>query len=143
MQWLSAKTQNACLASIELAKRFDEDRPVGLKTIASAQNISSQFLVQILLQLKRAGLVKSLRGSCGGYQLALRPSAISLLDIVQAMEGDTELPAASSSTPATRILLSTWSELLEANRERLASITLESITREIETESEAEDMYYI
>ena len=141
MQWLSAKTQNACLASIELAKKFDEDRPVGLKTIASAQNISSQFLVQILLQLKRAGIVKSIRGSCGGYQLAMRPSEISLLDIVHAMEGEPEVPASTSQTPAARVLASAWSELIDASRERLASVSLASLAREIETE--AEDMYYI
>ena len=141
MQWLSAKTQNACLASIELAKTFDEDRPVGLKTIASAQNISSQFLVQILLQLKRAGIVKSIRGSCGGYQLAMRPSEISLLDIVHAMEGEPEVPASTSQTPAARVLASAWSELIDASRERLASVSLASLAREIETE--AEDMYYI
>ena len=141
MQWLSAKTQNACLASIELAKKFDEDRPVGLKTIASAQNISSQFLVQILLQLKRAGIVKSIRGSCGGYQLAKRPSEISLLDIVHAMEGEPEVPAQTSQTPAARVLASAWSELIDASRERLASVSLASLAREIETE--AEDMYYI
>ena len=141
MQWLSSKTQNACFALIELAKRHREPGPVGLKTIAKAQQVSSQFLVQILSQLKRAGLVKSTRGSCGGYRLALDPSEISLLDVHIAMEGEADPPVDGTETPTARVLFDTWLSLMEEQRQKLASISLESLASKVE--SQPEDMYYI
>lgn len=141
MQWLSSKTQNACFALIELAKRHRNPSPVGLKTIAKEQQVSSQFLVQILSQLKRAGLVKSTRGSSGGYRLAIEPREISLLDILTAMEGETDPPIDGTETPTARVLFDVWLGLMEEQRQKLAGITLESLASRVESQSE--DMYYI
>ena len=138
---LSAKTQNACLALLELAKRHELPAPVCLKTIAEAQAISPQFLVQILLQLKRGGIVRSTRGASGGYRLAREPEDISLLDIVTAMEGTSDHQSANDS-PTAQVLHSTWMQLVEAHRERLAGVTLESMCEAISDGSLA-DMYYI
>ncbi len=141
MHWLSSKTQNACLAAIELAKRHSEPRPVGLKTIASEQKVSPQFLVQILLQLKRGGIVKSIRGSCGGYRLASEPSDISLLDVIVAMEGEPDPPIDGSETPAARVLFDAWLGIMDDNRRKLASLSLEDMASK--AASQSEDMYYI
>ncbi len=65
----TAKTEYACLAVLELARAFDLGEPVRIRTIADEHGIPSRFLVQILLQLKGAGLVSSTRGAAGGYQL--------------------------------------------------------------------------
>lgn len=139
---LSAKNQNACLAAIELAQRHSNPQPVGLKTIAKEQNISSQFLVQILLQLKRAGLVQSTRGACGGYRLAKDPSEISLLDIITAMDGAVGNDVAPNVTnPAARVFFGVWSQAIDAHRQRLAELTLDLLVANVE--SQAEDMYYI
>ena len=105
---LSAKTQNACLAMMELARRHANPQPVCLKTIAGEQGISSQFLVQILLQLKRAGLVQSTRGASGGYRLAQSPSDVSLLNIIQAMDGVSDKSISSEATSSTSVLHETW-----------------------------------
>ncbi|MFO0958685.1 MAG: Rrf2 family transcriptional regulator [Isosphaeraceae bacterium] len=72
---ISAKAEYACLALIELARTGRED-PRRVREIAGCHGISGRYLVQILLQLKAAGLVESARGSQGGYQLA-RPAARS------------------------------------------------------------------
>ena len=68
---LSAKTEYACIAMLELAARYDTGEPIRIRTIADEHDIPSRFLVQILLQLKGAGLVNSTRGASGGYQLVV------------------------------------------------------------------------
>lgn len=137
---LSAKTQNACLAALELAKRYHNPQPACLKSIADAQAISSQFLVQILLQLKRAGIVQSTRGACGGYRLAKAPSQISLWDIVVAIEGTAEVTVPNDSNPIARVFFSTWSSIVDEHRQRLAGLTLEMLRESIQSPT---DMYYI
>ncbi len=135
---LSAKTQNACLALLELAKHYSNPHPVCLKSIADEQQISSQFLVQILLQLKRAGMVSSTRGASGGYRLARPPAEISLLDIVIAMEGESTAPRATDN-PIARVLRETWSNAVDEHQQRLAEISLEVLLSSVQSG----DMYYI
>ena len=62
---VSAKTEYACIAVLELAARHGQPEPVRIRQIAEAHGIPSRFLVQILLQLKSAGLVQSTRGAAG------------------------------------------------------------------------------
>src|SRR5687768_7208860 len=78
----SAKAEYACLAVLELAARYGDTRPVRLTDIADKHGIPQRFLVQILLQLKGAGLIASTRGAAGGYQLAKSPERISIQDVV-------------------------------------------------------------
>jgi DNA-binding IscR family transcriptional regulator len=59
---LSARTEYAAIAAVELARRGDAGGPVGMRAICDAQRVPPRFLVHILLQLKRAGLVVSVRG---------------------------------------------------------------------------------
>jgi len=61
--------------------------PVKVERIAQAQEIPRKFLENILIDLKRAGIVRSARGSGGGYQLAHPPGEVSLADIIRAVEG--------------------------------------------------------
>src|SRR5437764_10794982 len=82
----SAKAEYACVAMMELASRHGDPRPVRLTDIADKHGISSRFLVQILLQLKGAGLVNSTRGAAGGYLLARPPETISLYDVVTVID---------------------------------------------------------
>ena len=79
----SAKAEYACVAMLELAARYADPQPVRLADIANKHGISDRFLVQILLDLKRAGLVDSTRGAAGGYQLARNPDDITLDDILR------------------------------------------------------------
>src|SRR3954452_13586856 len=70
---VSAKAEYACIAMLELASSYGETQPVRVKTIADQHGIPQRFLVQILLQLKGAGYVTSIRGASGGYQLVRPP----------------------------------------------------------------------
>ncbi|MFN9860399.1 MAG: Rrf2 family transcriptional regulator, partial [Pseudanabaena sp.] len=72
---------------LELANHFAIDQPLQIRQIANLQNIPDRYLEQLLATLKRQGLVKSQRGSKGGYILAREPWEISLLQIIQGIEG--------------------------------------------------------
>ena len=88
----SAKAEYACVAMLELAARYGDPRPVRLADIADTHGIPQPFLVQILLQLKGAGLVASTRGAAGGYHLARRPEEISLADIITVIDRQDQAP---------------------------------------------------
>jgi Rrf2 family protein len=82
---ISAKVDYAVRAAIELAAAGGE--PVKGDVIAEAQDIPLKFLENILGELKHTGIVASRRGAQGGYWLAKPPHAVSLADIVRAVEG--------------------------------------------------------
>src|SRR5262249_35458402 len=130
---LSAKAQYACIAMLELAGSHGKARLVQVKTIADHHGISQRFLVQILLQLKVHGLVRSIRGAAGGYQLARRPDAVSLADIIHAI--DQPAPASSPTlsglkpSAAVQAVGSVLHELEARERQMLAEISLADLLR--------------
>lgn len=69
-----------------LAERYGE-QPVTIREIAEAKELSSNYLEQLLAPLRRAGLVRSVRGPQGGYRLARAPENITVGDILQVLEG--------------------------------------------------------
>jgi len=139
---LSAKTEYACLAMLELAQHFEGGEPVQVRRIAQRHGIPSPFLVQILQQLKRAGLITSTRGACGGYRLARAPRKISLADVLDIIEGQ-EQPSTSASTssPLVPVLLEVCQELTAARRARLDKLTLADLVER--ATAEAGPMWYI
>ena len=70
----------------QLAKRHDGRTITRLDDLAQREAVSANFLVQILNDLRRAGLVESRRGTSGGYLLARKPDSIQLREIVEAVE---------------------------------------------------------
>ena len=103
---LSAKTEYACLAMLQLAEEYDSVEPVQIRRIAEEHGVPARFLVQILLQLKGAGLVASTRGAAGGYRLARPPHEITLCEVIEVMEGeDRPKTNAGKATPLVGVLL--------------------------------------
>lgn len=86
---LSTKGRYGLRAMIDLA-RYCEMEPVSINSIAARQDISERYLEQLVALLKKAGLVKSIRGASGGYILAKGADEISVGDILRALEGDLE-----------------------------------------------------
>ena len=84
---LSTKGRYGLRAFIDLAV-CGESQPVSLASIAQRQEISVSYLEQLMAKLKRAGLVKSVRGVNGGYSLAMPADEISVGDVLRALEGD-------------------------------------------------------
>jgi len=85
---VSAKADYGIRALIELAALEEEGgAPVKRDQIGAAQEIPVAFLENILLELKRAGLVRSVRGQAGGFRLARPPDGITLAEIIRALDG--------------------------------------------------------
>ncbi|MBU4309982.1 Rrf2 family transcriptional regulator, partial [bacterium] len=82
---LSTKGQYGVRAMFDLASHF-KDNPVPLRQISEREGISIDYLEQLFLKLKKAGLVESVRGPGGGYLLKKRPKEIRISDIVKAVE---------------------------------------------------------
>ncbi|RQD76269.1 MAG: Rrf2 family transcriptional regulator [Candidatus Syntrophonatronum acetioxidans] len=83
---LSAKGQYGVRAMVVLALNYRAG-PMPIKEIAAREGISSQYLEQIFLELRRADLISSVRGARGGYILARNPEDIKIGDIVRVLEG--------------------------------------------------------
>lgn len=128
---ISAKAEYACVAMVDLAARFGAGQPVQIKTIAEAHNISQRFLVQILLQLKGAGMVASSRGMSGGYQLARAPDAISLAEVVNCIDRAPDAAAFSALTPSpiTQSLRELWKEVTTLEQQLLEKTSLADLVR--------------
>lgn len=83
---LSTKGRYGLKAMFELAINYGKE-PISIKYISDRQNISERYLEQIFSKLKKAGLIKSIRGAQGGYFLAKEPNDISVGDILNVLEG--------------------------------------------------------
>ena len=83
---VSTKGRYGVRAMLELAGR-EAVEPVSIKSIAEAQDLSVDYLEQIFHKLRQAGLVRSVRGPGGGFELARDPKDISIAEIVRALEG--------------------------------------------------------
>lgn len=86
MMKLSTKSRYASRALIELGLQYGKG-PVKLKDIAAIQDISLKYLEQVMFPLRVGGYVKTLKGSQGGYILARPPESITLLEVVECVEG--------------------------------------------------------
>lgn len=141
---LSAKAEYACLAVLELALRHGRQEPLRLTEIAGPNGIPERFLVQILLQLKGAGLVNSLRGAAGGYRLAVEPREITIWDVVQCVEGPPDASVAEQScshTAGWHVLRDVWQEVNRLELDYLKSIDFAQLA--IQAREQNSNMYYI
>jgi Rrf2 family protein len=120
---LSARTQYALRAVAELAAA--PPGPVAAEKIAAAQDIPRRFLDNILLQLRRAGLIHSQRGPEGGYWLARTPDKITLADVILVTEGVADdgerFPGVAGP------LAEVWTALREYEHSTLTEVTLAHI----------------
>lgn len=129
---------------LELANSFGSGEPVQIRRIAQKHGIPSRFLVQILLQLKGAGLVTSTRGAAGGYELIRPPEEVSLAEVMSVIEGAQEFQPTSSAAPdslAAQVLLSAWREVTDVELATLRSITFAELCERAREKSG--DMYHI
>jgi len=129
---LSTRTRYAVRAMIELAQH-DINRPLQLKIIAEKQEISVKYLEQLMAVLKSAGLIKSIRGSKGGYVLARAPNQIALNDILYCVEGPVSTvecveDSNSCSRAADCAAREVWKRVEQAIRHVLTSITLKDVS---------------
>ena len=136
---VSQKLENACRVLVQLAQAYDGQRVTRVEDLARKEGLSANFLLQILNDLRRAGLVVSRRGKLGGYILSRPAVEISLREIVEAVDGVPIEAEVSGSGEAAARVMRTWSEVAQRFESLLEAITLAEMTKVPE---EAE-MFYI
>jgi len=128
---LSTRTRYGIRAILELAENHGKG-PLQLKIIASHQDISAKYLEQLMAILKSAGLVRSVRGSKGGYILAKPPNQIKLNDVFSCLEGPvTTVECVESENYCARaadcVARGLWAQLQQAITTVLQSVTLQDL----------------
>jgi Rrf2 family protein len=124
---LSARVDYALRATVELAA--GEAGPVTAVQLAEAQHIPPKFLENILSQLRRSGLIRSQRGPDGGYWLSKPPEAITMADVIRAVDGPLlgvrgERPEHVDYEGAAKSLQEVWIALRASERSILEQVTL-------------------
>lgn len=108
----------------QLAKRHDGRTITRLDELAQREAVSANFLVQILNDLRRAGLVESRRGKSGGYLLSRPPAAINLREIVDAVEPSLLAFSIHSDGESGASVRSAWEKVAQDLRSQLERISL-------------------
>jgi Rrf2 family protein len=146
---ISVKGRYAIAAAISLAQNFEAGEYITVLSISERLNISKIYLEQVFSLLKRGGIVNSVKGAQGGYQLARIPERITLLDILLAVElglfeknDDTVGQGAQEIETAIRVAF--YERLDETLRSMLAAIKLSQLAAEAERHKKEDSlMYYI
>lgn len=110
--------------------RLEGDQPVPKKRISEQEGISTDYIEQIIVPLKNAGLVTSVRGLRGGFRLAKKASEITVYDILAASEGDINLVGCLSegcSRSDTCVVQRVWQGASDVLREYFSKITLREL----------------
>ncbi|SHH16362.1 RrF2 family transcriptional regulator [Clostridium grantii] len=127
---LSTKTRYGVKAMLDIAYN-SKDNPISIKCISERQHISESYLEQLFALLRKAKLVKSIRGAQGGYILGKKASEISVWDIMEVLEGPVEISDCldnsecnNSEVCATRLL---WGKIKKSIDDVTKSITLQDM----------------
>lgn len=148
---LSTKGEYGLRAMFDLAQRYGQG-PVSLKTVAERQEISEHYLEQLIAGLRKAGLVRSIRGAQGGYILARDPQEVTVGDVIRVLEGPiapmdcvSEEEKEQCSRFDSCITKGIWVKVRDSINEVLDSITLQDMCEEAEKVRRSKEylMYYI
>lgn len=134
---LSTKSRYGLRAVIEIAKSYGST-PAKRKIVASSQGISDSYLENILIVLKNSRIIETTRGVNGGYILSRAPKDISVLEVIDALEGPIDIVDCVSSsgicsktdTCAARTI---WKELADSWKSILGNLTLQDLIEREET----------
>ena len=128
---VSAKSDYALRALIEIAGDA-EGTPISAEALGRRQEIPHGFLLAILADLRRAGIVASQRGQSGGWRLAKAPADVSVADVIRAVDGPLVSvydvrPEAVEYTGSAEILQLVWIAARSSLREVFESVTLDAL----------------
>ena len=130
---ITSKSPYAVRALAELARR-GAAAPVPIGEIARTRDIPAQFLEGLFATMRRAGILQSQRGVKGGYSFARPPAEVTVLEVVELLEGELGPEAAGES--------SVWQEAVTAAKAVLAATTIAEVA-EREAQASGAPMYYI
>ena len=144
---LSCKSEYAILALLELATNYQNGEPLQIRQIAAQQNIPDRYLEQLLATLRRGGIVKSQRGSKGGYLLTRDPWKITLLEVLACLEGLDKVKnckeETQDKTTDSSIIEEIWQEACQAANSVLETYTLADLCEKRDACRQLNIMYYI
>lgn len=126
---VSSRSDYGLRALIELAGHYGSG-PLQSSEIALRRHVPEQYLDQLLTTLRKAGFIRSLRGPSGGHELARAPAAISVLDVIEALEGSLspvswlDDPPETTDHPHQCGQRQIWERIRAATSEILASYTI-------------------
>ena len=137
---LSVKSDYAARAMLELARRHTTGKAQRVETLAEAQGVPANYLVQILIELNAQRLVKSVRGKVGGYLLAKAPVEITLGEVLRCVHGEIFDTSALTDGNCPPELRGAWEKL-----RRTVNLTADAITFQdlLDEGTGKEKMYYI
>ena len=135
---VSVKVDYACRVMAELARLHGTGGLAQIDHLAQAEAVPANFLAQILLKLRDAGLIISRRGNQGGYTLARSPEDISLYDILTAVEGKCLHLSGNFDGRSGRRLKQIWDEISRELVKKMQGYTLDQLATKA-----AAEMYYI
>ena len=130
---ITTKSPYAVRALAELARR-GQTAPVPIGEIARARDIPAQSLEGLFANLRRAGILQSQRGVKGGYNFARPPEGITVLEVVELLEGELGTDAAANGP--------VWTEAVDAVRTVLSATTIAEVA-DREAQAAGAQMYYI
>jgi Rrf2 family protein len=143
---LPNKSEYSLLAMLVLVDCYHNGDSMQIKEIANLQSIPNRYLEQILATLRCRGLIKSIRGSKGGYVLARDPKKITVLDVLASIEG-VEIDASANNTNLENIESSVveevWQEACQAANLVLQKYSLQDVWEKRAIRSQKVLMYYI
>ncbi|MGI6114328.1 MAG: RrF2 family transcriptional regulator [Mahellales bacterium] len=147
---LSTKGRYGVKAMFDLAINYGKG-PIALKNIAERQQISEPYLEQLIASLRRAGLVKSIRGAQGGYMLANPPDNITVGEVIRTLEGPlapTECVIEDETTECSRaeycVTRLIWEKIRDSINDVIDTITLQDMVNDYNKINKKNGyMYYI
>lgn len=130
---LSTRSRYGTRMMLDLAQHYNEG-PVQIGQIAKRQDISVKYLEQLVIPLKKASFIKSVRGPKGGHMLAKGPKEITIGQIVEVLEGSMQLSVCLGDADICErsedcLIRDTWDEATKAMFDKLNSITLAKIIK--------------
>ena len=131
---LSTKGRYGLRALIDLAL-YSEEEPVSIQSIAKRQNLSESYLEQLVRKMRTAGLVSSVRGAGGGYQLSRPADEISVGDVLRALEGNLDAVSCNANTEGCEgadlcVTKYVWARFNESITHTVDSISIEQLLEE-------------
>jgi len=135
---ISQKLEYACRAMAQLAKYHDGRTLTRLEDLAQREAVSGNFLVQILNDLRRAGLIESRRGKAGGYLLGRASNQITLRQVVEAVDPALLQVSVAMDGDSGQAVKRAWEQVSTSLKQSLDQITVENLAS-----NQGAPMFYI
>lgn len=135
---VSLKVEYGLRVLVQLARSYDQSKLANLESLSECEDVPSNYLVQILNELRQGGLVKSQRGKQGGYSLLIPPKQLTLHQAISVLDYEMINHTFSSAGQSGQVVYDAWKKISDQLNDELKKISIHSLAQ-----SSGVDMYYI